>query len=168
MRVSLISTRRRSRDLFFLSLGLVVLGVDQLTKFFIRTYMEVGESIPEDGIVRLTYIRNTGSAFGLLSNQTLFLTIAAAIGICIIGYFFIKEAGFSRILSLSLALQLGGALGNIIDRIIFGYVIDFVDLRVWPIFNVADSSITIGFLLLGWVLLMGKGKKGRAKDASKP
>ena len=167
MQVPLISTRRHSRELFFLSLALVVLGTDQLTKFFIRTYMEVGESIPEDGFIRLTYIQNTGSAFGLFSNQTLFLTIAAAIGIGFIGYFFIKGAGFSLVLSLSLALQMGGALGNIIDRVTFGYVIDFVDLRVWPIFNVADSSITIGFLLLGWVLLTGKDKKGRAEDVSK-
>ena len=145
----------------------MILGVDQLTKFIVRTYMEVGESIPEDGIIRLTYIQNTGSAFGLFSNQTLFLTIAAAIGIGFIGYFFIKGAGFSRVLSLSLALPMGGALGNIIDRVTFGHVIDFIDLRVWPIFNVADSSITIGFLLLGWVLLTGKDKKGRTEDASK-
>ena len=147
-------------------LVLPVLGADQLTKYLVRSYMEVGQSIPGDGFIRLTYIRNTGSAFGLFPNQTLILTIAAVVGVGIIGYFLIKGAGTNSLLGLSLTFQLGGAIGNVIDRVAFGYVIDFVDLRIWPIFNVADSSITIGFLLLAWVLLTGKDKKGRARDVS--
>ena len=166
MQMAITSTRRWTRGLFLTVLSSVVLGADQLTKYVVRTYMEVGESIPEDGIIRLTYIQNTGSAFGLFPNQTLILTIAAVIGVGIIGYFLIKGSDTSVLLSISLALQLGGAIGNIIDRVSYGHVIDFVDLRIWPIFNVADSSITIGFLLLAWVLLIGGDKKGRARDAS--
>ncbi len=166
MQMAIISTHRWTRELLLTVLSLVVLGADQLTKYFVRTYMEVGESIPEDGIIRLTYIQNTGSAFGLFPNQTLILTIAAVIGVGIIGYFLIKGSDTGVLLSISLALQLGGAIGTIIDRVTYGHVVDFVDLRIWPIFNVADSSITIGFLLLAWVLLIGKDKKGRARDVS--
>ncbi len=166
MEMPIISARRWTREALFVALVLLVLGVDQLTKFLVRTYMEVGESVPEDGIIRLTYIQNTGSAFGLFASQTLVLTIAAAVGVGLIVYFLVKGGGASTLLSVSLVLQLGGAIGNLIDRLAFGYVVDFADLRVWPIFNVADSSITIGFLLLAWVLLTGKDKKGRARDVS--
>ncbi|MFQ5933912.1 MAG: signal peptidase II, partial [Dehalococcoidia bacterium] len=107
-----------------------------------------------------------GSAFGLFTNQTLILTIAAVIGVGFIAFFLIRGSGNSVLLSISLALQLGGAIGNIIDRVAYGHVIDFVDLRVWPIFNVADSSITIGVLLLAWVLLIGGDKKRGARDVS--
>ena len=165
--MSLTPTRHQSREFVFLSLALVILGADQLTKFLVRNHMAVGESIPESWFIRITYIQNTGGAFGLFANQTIFLTIAAIIGICVIGYFFIRGSRFRFVLRLSLALQMGGALGNVIDRLTFGYVIDFIDIRVWPIFNVADSSITIGFFLLVWTLIMGSDRKGKNRYGSK-
>ena len=166
MDMPITSARRWVKEAFFVAMILLVIGVDQLTKYLVRSYMEVGESIPEEGFVRLTYIQNTGSAFGLFPNQTLVLTIVAAVGVALIFYFLFRGSA-SALLSLSLILQLGGAIGNLIDRLAHGFVIDFVDLGRWPIFNVADSSITIGFILLAFVLLTGTDKKGRARDVSR-
>jgi len=166
MRVPLIPVLKVEKGPYLLALGVFLLAADQITKFVVRNSMTLGQSIPEDAPVRLTYIQNTGSAFGLFPNQTLILTIAAVVGILVIVYFFLKGGGTSVLLGLSLTLQLSGAIGNIIDRIAYGYVVDFIDLRVWPIFNVADSAITIGFLMLALVLILGKDKKGKAGDAS--
>ncbi len=166
MQMDAISTPNWPRDLLLLFLSLSVLGLDQLTKYLVRTYMYVGQSIPEDAPVQLTYIRNSGSAFGLFTGQTFVLTIVAFLGVGIIGYFLLRGGRSSLPLSIGLSLQLGGAIGNIIDRIAYGYVIDFIDVNVWPIFNVADSSITLGFILLAWTLLFHKDRKVKPKDAS--
>ena len=166
MRMPMFSVINEARTRYLAVAGLLVLGADQLTKFFVKSNMVVGQSVPEDSPVRLTYIQNTGSAFGLFANQTIILTIAAALGILVIGFFFFRGSGASTLFGLSLVLQLSGAVGNIIDRVAYGHVIDFIDFRVWPIFNVADSSITIGFLLLAVVLILGKDQRERVEDAS--
>ncbi len=166
MRRPVFSVIKEGRNRYLAAVGLLILGADQLTKFLVKSNMVVGQSVPEDSPVRLHYIQNTGSAFGLFANQTIILTIAAALGILVIGFFFFRGSGATTLFGLSLILQLSGAIGNIIDRVAYGYVIDFIDFRIWPIFNVADSSITIGFLLLAVVLILGKDKKGRAGDAS--
>ncbi|MEE9248210.1 MAG: signal peptidase II, partial [Dehalococcoidia bacterium] len=140
------SVIKDGRSRYLVAVGLLILGADQLTKFLVKSNMVVGQSVPEDSPVRLHYIQNTGSAFGLFANQTIILTIAAALGILVIGFFFFRGSGATTLFGLSLIMQLSGAIGNIIDRVAYGYVIDFIDFRIWPIFNVADSSITIGFL----------------------
>ena len=71
----------------------------------------------------------------------------------------LKSNRYSKTYTIALSLILAGALGNLIDRLLYGYVIDFLDFRVWPVFNVADSAITIGAVILGWVILFNKEKK---------
>ena len=116
---------------------------DQITKYTVYKNMSLGESIPAEGIIRITYARNTGMAFSLFENFGIILLILSLIiaSILIIYLFTIdKPRILIRVFS---GLVIAGALGNILDRIRFGYVNDFIDVGWWPIFNIADSSITI-------------------------
>ena len=116
---------------------------DQITKYAVYKNMSLGESIPTEGIIRITYARNTGMAFSLFENFGIILLILSLIiaSILIIYLFTIdKPRILIRVFS---GLVVAGALGNILDRIRFGYVNDFIDVGWWPIFNNADSSITI-------------------------
>lgn len=127
---------------------------DQLTKFAIKGTLPLGESWPAEGLIRLTHGANTGTAFGLLPNQTLFLIFASIIAIGFLGYFYRAYALPSPILRLAIGLQLGGAFGNLFDRVAFGAVTDFIDVGWWPIFNIADSSICVGMATLVIVMLL--------------
>ena len=168
MKARLAEIFRERRNLYLLALWLSILGADQTTKALVKNLMSVGESIPVNSPVRLTYVQNTGSAFGLFTNQTFALTIAAAVGIVVIAFVFFRSGRASNLLAISLTMQMGGAIGNLIDRIAYGYVVDFVDFRFWPVFNVADSSITIGFVILAVALLFGKDSKDKASDVAPP
>ena len=130
----------------------IVLSLDQLTKFLITRNLSYNQSIPViKGIFHLTLIHNRGAAFGILKNQVPLFIITSIAAIALI-YFNLKKIGYKKfsIYSISLSLILAGALGNLIDRLLLGYVVDFLDLRIWPVFNVADSAITIGAILLGY------------------
>ena len=137
---------------------LVVL-LDQISKLIAVKSLSEGPVEIIKGIFYLTLTYNTGAAFGIFKDQTiLFIIISsiAVIGILIYIYFdkstvYIGKLGFSFIL--------GGAFGNLIDRLRFGYVIDFFDFKVWPVFNIADSAITIGAVLLIISLLLQKRAK---------
>lgn len=131
-----------------------IIALDQLTKFLIDQNMELGESIPViQGIFHLTYSVNPGAAFGILAYQTTFFVIATAILLTVIIYLFIKLGPKFQLVKIALSLQFGGAVGNLVDRVRTGYVIDFLDLRVWPIFNVADMAIVVGVSLLIYFIL---------------
>ena len=131
----------------FLTLALV-LAADQITKYVISTNLRLGESWPREGIVRLTYGTNSGSVFGLFPNQTLLLILASVVAVGFLVYFYRTHAFPSPIARLAIGLLLGGALGNLIDRLRAGTVVDFIDVGWWPIFNLADSSIVVGIVLL--------------------
>jgi signal peptidase II len=140
--------------------AILVLFLDQLSKHLATKNLIVNQSVPIiKGIFHLTLIHNRGAAFGILKNQMpLFISISlfSIILICFnLKKNMIKE---NIVFNISLALILGGALGNLIDRLFLGYVIDFLDFRIWPVFNVADSAITIGAILLGWSMLVQKEK----------
>ena len=124
------------------------IAADQFTKYLIRDNMRIGESWPQEGFFRLTHGTNTGSAFGLFQDQTLILTIASIIAIGFIIYYYRSQASHSWISRLTIGLLLGGAVGNLIDRLIAGRVTDFIDVGPWPIFNIADSCITVGIVVL--------------------
>ena len=120
---------------------------DQITKYAVYKNISLGESIPAEGIIRITYARNTGMAFSLFENFGIILLILSLIiaSILIIYLFTIdKPRILIRVFS---GLVIAGALGNILDRIRFGYVNDFIDVGWWPIFNIADSSITIAIVI---------------------
>ena len=127
---------------------------DQLSKLFIKTNFQLGQSWPHEGFLRLTYVTNTGTAFGLLRNQTMFLILASIIAVGFLVYFYRTHAVVRPVLRLSIGLQLGGAFGNLIDRLTEGAVVDFIDVGWWPIFNIADSSIVVGMTILIVTLLL--------------
>lgn len=153
-----VATRPRQlrfySDWLLLLVIALVLTADQVSKHLVRTMMVLGESIPPEGVARITYIINTGSAFGLFPNQTLFLTIAALAGVALMLFFYRTGAVPGGLARLSLALMLGGAIGNLVDRVRVGYVVDFVALGFWPVFNVADSSMVMGITLLVAMVLL--------------
>ncbi len=128
----------------------IVLSLDQLTKFFITKNLLLNQSLPViKGIFHITLVHNRGAAFGILKNQVP-LFIFTSIFAIILVYYSLKKNIQQKTYTVSLTLILGGALGNLIDRLFFGYVIDFLDFRIWPVFNIADSAVTIGAILLGW------------------
>ncbi len=137
----------RSHISFYLGASLVVIA-DQVTKFLVRSNMVLGQSIPTDGPIRITYITNTGGAFGILADQGFLIAIIAIIGVSAILLFYRYPMLKSNLVKVGFGLVLGGAVGNLIDRIYLKHVIDFIDLGAWPIFNIADSAIVIGVILL--------------------
>ncbi len=141
------------KDWAFLPISLVVLGLDQLTKYLVSTNMGLGESIPAHGFLRITHTYNTGIAFGLFPNQTLILIFASFLGIGFLLLYYHIHPFPGIFLRLSLGLQIGGATGNLIDRVRLGHVVDFIDVGPWPIFNLADSSIVVGLAVIAWVVL---------------
>ncbi len=99
------------------------------------------------------YLENTGAAFGVLDRQGTFLTVLAGVVVAALLGYYLRSGRTSVLLALSLGLVSGGALGNVIDRVRLGYVVDFVAVGIWPKFNVADSAVTVGVVLLAWVLM---------------
>lgn len=165
------SPTRRSiyKDFVLLQLFALVLVADQLTKWLIRAFLELRESVPDDGFFRLTHTYNTGSAFGLFRDQNFPLILVSIVGITILILIYRSQRQPGNLLRLSLGLQFGGAAGNLLDRIRFGHVTDFVDVGSWPIFNVADASIVLGLGMLAWIFLITDGSKpaaGRANTGS--
>ena len=136
------------RELPLLWVALAVVAADQLTKYLVRAHMSLGESIPAEGPVRLTHTTNSGGAFGLFANQAFLLTLTSVVLIL----FILVSPRFLHLESLwprlGLGLVWGGAVGNLIDRLRCGEVTDFIDLGDWPVFNLADSAITVGIIVL--------------------
>ncbi len=131
------------------STAFIVVLLDQLTKFLIRKNFQLNESLPIiSNFFHITYVTNTGSAFGLFKGLNLFFilfSIAVAIGIL----YFMKEIKQNeKMMQLAFGLLFGGTIGNLIDRIALGSVVDFLDFRIWPVFNVADSAVTISVMIL--------------------
>ena len=154
------------RSAAFFLIALPVVAADQLSKFAIRTNLPYKEFLPETGFFRLTHIHNKGAAFGIFQGQSLPLTILAIIGVGALLFlvifmyrrFYFLETARGK---LSLGLILGGTVGNLIDRISFGYVIDFIDIGAWPAFNIADSSVVVGAILLAfWLIQLNKSDQG--------
>ena len=154
------STRKSTRVLLLLIIALAVAGLDQLTKWLVRSNMVPGESIPREGLFRLTYTTNTGGAFGILANQAFLLAVVAIIGIGVFLVYLRYIPLQSTLLKVGLGLDLGGAIGNLIDRLRFGgKVTDFIDIGAWPVFNVADMSVVVGTIIIAYYLLFFTSRK---------
>ena len=144
--------RSRWDIIIFLSGVLAVVLLDRLTKNFFSGFLDLNESIaviPQ--ILRFTLVHNTGIAFGFFKDcGAVFIIIPVILtGLLIYNIFYYRNSPqLSRLYIVAFSLILGGAIGNLIDRISLGYVIDFIDFRVWPVFNVADSAITIGAAMI--------------------
>ena len=133
--------------------------IDQLTKLSISSLLHLGESIPKEGFFRITHISNSGTIWGLFPDQTFPLIIGSFFGISLLVYLYHKISSTNPLISMSIGLQLGGAFGNLVDRIRLGYVVDFIDIGPWPIFNIADSSIVVGIAILIFILAYKNGNE---------
>jgi signal peptidase II len=143
-------------QLQFLLVVLVLFILDQGIKWLVIRYMELGQSIPLlDNIFHLTYVQNPGAAFGMLPYKTTFFIVVTVLVVGGIALYYRKIPPDRRWLKAGLVLQAGGALGNLADRVRFGQVVDYLDFRVWPVFNLADIAIVTGVGLL--ILEMFKG-----------
>ncbi len=148
-----IQRRKQQGIVFFVSI-FAILIVDQSLKSLVRLKLAVGESIPLiNNIFHITYVTNTGAAFGLFKNSAIFFIIISVVAIVLIAGLILKSIKRAEFMAnprfdLGLIMIISGAIGNLVDRLKFGYVIDFIDVRIWPVFNIADTSITIGTLLL--------------------
>lgn len=136
------------------AVAVVVVTADQLAKSVVRGTLGLGESIPVVGrAFRLTHVRNTGAAFGLFPEQQgLFIAATTAV-IGVVLYLVVRGRSGDARQQVALGFLLGGAVGNLIDRIVMGRVTDFLDFGIWPVFNLADSAIVFGALLVVFSLL---------------
>ncbi|MHC1746362.1 MAG: signal peptidase II [Negativicutes bacterium] len=142
-----------------LFLAFIVIGIDRLSKYYIETHMSLGMSIP---VVRdffhITYIINPGAAFGILEYQTGFFIVVSVVMIAAAIWYIPRIPARYRLLRFGIGMQAGGAIGNMIDRIRYGGVVDFLDFRIWPVFNVADMAIVggVGCILVTLLYVMRK------------
>jgi signal peptidase II len=160
---------QRASSLKLWSFFLTALGVvlaDQLSKFGIRSNLLVGQSLFEVGFFQITRVPpNTGAAFGLFQDHSFALTIVAIIvaGLLLLYAFIIRRQLLplgGRLAGIALGLVLGGTIGNLVDRLLFGGVTDFISVGWWPAFNIADSSVVVGVILFAYSLLRLARKHG--------
>lgn len=143
-----------------LILAMAVVVIDQWSKYYVQTHMSLGMSIPLiPSVFHLTYILNPGAAFGILENQRTFFVIVGLLMIGAVVYLYPRIPANMRLLRLGTGLMIGGAVGNVIDRIQTGHVVDFFDFRIWPIFNIADIAIVVGVSCIIYTLLFIAEKK---------
>jgi len=169
--------RKSSRHgLWMFAIALLVIALDQYTKHLVRTC----EHLPLNGswnpipwldrIVTLTHVRNSGVAFGFLPGMGTSVIAVAVVVVFIIVFYYRQLAEASWLLHTAFGLQLGGAMGNMIDRITDnGHVTDFIDFRVWPVFNVADSAVVVGTILLAfYIFFLDRPEEEAAADSAGP
>ena len=144
---------------------IVLIATDQFSKFLIVQNIKLSESIElVKGFFNITHVRNYGAGFSIMQNQRFFLTAITIIALIIFTYLLLKSKNNEVLDRVCYLLIIGGALGNLFDRITLGYVIDFLDFYIFgydfPVFNLADSFLTIGFFILAIsIILEGKNAK---------
>lgn len=139
---------------FLITSGILLL--DQLTKYLVRSNMALYESKPIiNNIFHLTYIENPGAAFGILAEKRVFFLLATFLICGLIIYFMTLMEKENPLINYFLAMALGGAIGNFVDRALKATVTDFFDFRIWPVFNIADIFIVVGMLVTAFYLIKG-------------
>ena len=132
-----------------LGIGIFVFFIDQLVKHFVLISMYFGESIPViPGVFHITFVLNPGAAFGMLEHQRWIFVAVAILVVALVLLFYRRLQQESLITRMGTGLLLGGAIGNLVDRIQSGLVVDFLDFRVWPVFNIADIAICGGAAMI--------------------
>lgn len=138
-----------------------VLVVDQASKAAVRHWLPLGASRPLlDGVLALTHVRNTGAAFGIFPGAMAWFMLAAVVVLAGIAFVWWRHAPSDPWTVVALGLIAGGAAGNLIDRALLGGVTDFFDLRVWPVFNVADVALDVGVAIVVVRLVFGSPREG--------
>jgi signal peptidase II len=131
-----------------LSVAIAGLAADQLTKQIVVTQLALGESVHVAGPLYIRHVDNPGIAFGLFSSWASAVTLLTAVAVLWMLFYFAKSGARHPILPVALGLLVGGSLGNLVDRLRIGHVTDFLDLRFWPAFNLADTFIVVGVAAL--------------------
>jgi signal peptidase II len=134
--------------IFYLN-ALLVFAVDQLLKHLVHKFMHFGQSIPIIGeVVKLTYVRNTGAAFSLFVGFSPYLALVGILVAVLVIYYHYQVPAKNFLMQIGLSCLLGGSIGNLADRVIRSYVIDYIDITIWPVFNFADIMINLGVFLI--------------------
>ena len=147
---------------------LLALSSDQFTKWLVIENLARGESWPATGFFQFTHAWNTGTAFSLFQGQGDILTWVSLAAVGVLGWIYKSIDNPPWVLRIAFGLQLGGAIGNVIDRFRLGHVTDFINVGPWPIFNIADSSIVIGIsrMIFYFWFLDGASKKTVETDVA--
>lgn len=151
--------------MWYLFIILAIFGVDQLTKWLVVSNLALGQSIPIVGIFKITYVQNTGAAFSILTGNTVFLIIITIIFLAIAIYCWRKP--FMKPYHLAAAVIIGGTLGNFVDRIFRGYVVDFLNFTHFPVFNVADIALCCGVGLFILMIFLDKDEVNDGAENNK-
>lgn len=153
--VIVVSEKEMGSNVALIGFSTLVVLLDQATKFWVQSHMAYGESVPVImNVFHITYILNPGAAFGILENKTWFFVVIALLLIAGVTYVYPRLPTDRPFLKVGAGLLTGGAVGNLIDRVRIGYVVDFFDFRIWPIFNIADICIVCGVACLAYMLLI--------------
>lgn len=147
----------------FYIFALAIALIDQSLKYLVHKLLYTGQSISLLGMIKLTYVQNTGAAFSLFTGFLQYLIAIGAVVVLLVIYFHHKLSTQSSYIQSALVFILGGSLGNLADRIIRGYVIDYIDIGFWPVFNFADIMINLGVLII--VLDLFRGKKNNVSGS---
>jgi signal peptidase II len=135
-----------------------VLAADQLSKALVIANLHLSESVPATGFFRFTHTWNTGTAFGLFRDYGGVLTVVSFVAVAVLYLFYRSSPTRPLLMRVAFGMQLGGAFGNLIDRLRLGHVTDFIDVGPWPVFNLADSSIVVGIVLMAYYFLVEQQK----------
>jgi signal peptidase II len=162
--------RRWRKDLLFFGIASSIIAVDQFTKWLVRSNLALGETWPanSDAFIRILHIVNTGAAFGILQGQTTFLIITSMLGLAAILLYYVYPPMDHGLIRIALGMQLGGAGGNLIDRVLRGEVTDFIDVGTFPTFNVADAAITISIVAVISFFVLQEAEAARHRTAEAP
>ena len=160
------------KKLPLLQIVTLVFLTDRLTKFLTAFFFKEGEGFPVvPGFFHITRVSNHGAAFGILKDQEKALLLVSILCVIALGVYLLRQRTHSepsRFGHIPWALVLAGAAGNLYDRVRFGYVVDLLDFRIWPVFNIADSAITVGAFLVAAELFLKPRRPGKSPDAPDP
>ncbi|MDX9872719.1 MAG: signal peptidase II [Clostridia bacterium] len=153
--------------MLFWTITLAVLALDRAVKYVVTANMQVGQSIPIiETFFHITFVKNPGAAFGILTDKRWFFVVVTIAILALLFYLAFTMGKNSKFTAVCLALICGGAIGNFIDRVASGLVTDYLDFRgIWPyIFNLADSAIVVGVILLAWQLIRDELKQEKPSE----
>ena len=144
-----------------LPISLLLIVIDQIVKILVISKLALQQSITIiNNFFNITYVRNTGAAWSILSGNVLLLIMISVLALVTIYYYLIKDKDLNKIDIVSYSMLIGGIIGNLIDRIVHGYVIDYLDFKIFnynfPIFNIADTLIVISIIIIGISLIVGE------------
>jgi signal peptidase II len=157
------------RDIYIGVITVLVIIADQITKYLVKTYIAYGTVWRDFGFVQIAHVRNTGASFGIFAEHTNGIIIVVFIEVVLIlavVFLLRRRLAFmeNMLLRTGIGLVLGGAIGNQIDRIAYGYVTDFLDWKIWPVSNVADVSAVIGTIIIAFCILFRSGMLKRKNE----